>query len=519
MQIINCAAHGNMLKFVFVCKRYTSTITKKYPFSDTIRTPQELLQELRNFAQGKLPNPSSLSSSIPYTKSQLESIESEFPYDLANDIIDVTLGIKPLVSVSTTKTFPFQCTSCGSCCRTHASTVLLDAYDIYKMTLSKRWEQTNNNNPAITVNKQTLLDYYPEGFRITLGQLSYHGLSLSIKRKYFRTEVPSSSLASKQLHNDQNNNNEEIIDQTITYHSPFNSNYVLPLRFYDGIVPIVFLATKKITLKSQPKATTNNKKKTTNKSKLSNNTISSTSTIDEQCTFAIPASSQSPSSSTKLPPLLCSLGPSSMPYACSLYPLGDFWTNSQEKFYSVDNKCEGIEINHISNNNTTTTDTNKSLISYIDRNSLMEYNNAAEWFRVLTTSYACSGIEEELGDIIEQLSTKKKIINISTNILQELPTWLYQEISTNNVRSQHQHQSSNPTIVPNTKSITIIPADNAIVYIRQELIKIWYKSIPIPNNQSSSISEWKDIQIAIEKETFTLYYRIQNYIKLLEKLL
>lgn len=519
----------------FCRQRVFSTSTYKsyrYPLPDTIATPQTLLKELRSFAYSKLPpstknkglsstNNNNLSSSSAaaslLTRATVNTIADDFPLDLANDVVDVTIGAKPLVGFDTASIskddvsfpFPFQCTSCGSCCRTHASTVLLDSYDIYKMTIAIGKQRKHMDSVLFSrshphtqpsTSSTSLLDYYSPGFRINLGQLSYHGISPSVQQKYFRS-----------FSGERNNISvKEDESPLVAYISPFNPDHKIPLRYNDGIIPIVFLNTRSYPLLSP---TPDSKKGGIGKNpskmrKVASGPKQSTTNniADERCAFSVPkTSSDTANVSSNFPSLSCSLGPSGMPYACSLYPLGDFWTNKQYKYYSIDNKCEGFDkqsFNSSSSLSSPQTGPGHRFTDYIQRNGLLQHSEAAEWFRVLVTSYACSGIEEELGKVLEQVQNIPKKTKVPLSLAKQLPSWLYMYNDTS----------------PNSSSIsyvTLVDAPTAIAGIRKELITIWYKPLPMDNmvNNSVSFPEWSIVQNTIENQTFSVYFRLQSSIR------
>ena len=117
--------------------------------------------------------------------------------------------------------------------------------------------------------------------------------------------------------------------------------------------------------------------------------------------------------------LECSLGPEGMPYACSIYPLGDFFSTTTERaFYSLDANCEGVgkaaagegggegesEGDEESADAGAGTGAERaaapraqSVAAYARDRSLDERREAAEWFRALATSFAVSRAGAALG--------------------------------------------------------------------------------------------------------------------------
>ena len=91
------------------------------------------------------------------------------------------------------------------------------------------------------------------------------------------------------------------------------------------------------------------------------------------------------------PKLTCSLGPDNMPYACSLFPLGDFFHSTLTKtfFYSEasSKQCEGLS---------TTTIKPITVKQYAEKNHLNNRRENSEWFRRLATAHACGGFSEIL---------------------------------------------------------------------------------------------------------------------------
>ena len=133
--------------------------------------------------------------------------------------------------------------------------------------------------------------------------------------------------------------------------------------------------------------------------------------------------------------LECSLGLEGMPYACSIYPLGDFFSTTERAFYSLDAKCEGVgkaagegggegeseggeesadagagtgagAIAGTGTGAITCAGTGaeraaapraQSVAAYARDRSLDERREAAEWFRALATSFAVSRAGAALG--------------------------------------------------------------------------------------------------------------------------
>ena len=242
-----------------------------------------------------------------------------FPSALASDVARVAGGAKPLLSapfagssaLHTPPSFSFTCTGCGSCCRSHAASVLLDPLDLHTMGVGRR-----------------------EGsFAPRLGRFEIEALPPGV---FQRNDSPGCR-------------------GTIAV----SSDWSVFIRHSAGIAPILFLQTAMLGdgADAAPRC--------------------SFSRVDE-------ATARKRATPTTPPPLLCSLGPSSMPLACALYPLGDLYTSKLARFFSLDApSCEGVE---------GVGSASRTLHDYDRAGRLSERSEAAEWFRRLATAHACSGV-------------------------------------------------------------------------------------------------------------------------------
>jgi len=145
--------------------------------------------------------------------------------------------------------------------------------------------------------------------------------------------------------------------------------------------------------------------------------------VDNRCAFSA-VDSSSTSSSTKL---ICTLGPASMPYACSLYPLGDFFQSSVSKksFFSQDSakNCEGISLSSSSSSTTTTKSSSTTVNKYIERNNLKIRQDHSEWFRRLATANACGGFAESIFNYFSKSDTHSPSNKHNPRWRERLPDW------------------------------------------------------------------------------------------------
>lgn len=240
-----------------------------------------------------------------------------WPAFLPDDVERVVRGDKALLALSpATAAAPalaFACTSCGSCCRTLSSSVLLDPADTW--TISAQL----GGAPLP-----------PSAVRRVLGRFEAAALG-----------APATA-----------------------------SGWTQAAR--EGLAPVQYLSP------------------------------SDGGDGDVRCGFAMPACSADGSARSPVA-LECSLGPAAMPYACSLYPLGDFFTSKSAQFYSLDEAgCEGV-----GGRAGAAPPPLRTLGEYRDTNALQQRQAAAEWFRRLATGHSCSGLEADTARAGARASTPR----------------------------------------------------------------------------------------------------------------
>jgi hypothetical protein len=393
--------------------------------------PAALLRELRDFALARAGAASQPLSSRAVAGAVISAVEADaFPLAFSSDVGGVALGFKPLLheplkgtveaqapvagvaaapSSSPSSSFSFSCTSCGRCCRSYASSILLDPHDIHRMTAAEAaaTAATGSSRPGSARADLGLLRRFPGRFRTALGRFALAALPPASR--------PQGGTGSDRV--------LVVSDGGESGAEPF----AVPIVAEGGLAPVVFL---------RPVDTGGG---------------------DTRCGFAVPAGpgpgpgSPPNAALVRSPaPLRCSLGPEGMPYACSLYPLGDFFTGTAARFYSVDSPlanrgggdgaragagmdlaaaaeeeeaCEGVlsprpgpilvprralrptrgakaparppALSSLSLPPTPPSSTN-SLAEYTARNGIPARREAAEWFRRLATAHACSGVETAL---------------------------------------------------------------------------------------------------------------------------
>lgn len=218
-------------------------------------------------------------------------------------------------------------------------------------------------------------------------------------------------------------------------------DWMIPTKTATGIAPVLFLRT----------------------SDLQNDG-------DSRCPFSTIAPSPSPTPSL-LPKLVCSLGPSLMPYACSLYPLGDFFQSSitKKSFFSLDSQhnCEGIQKE--------TTSTSSPVSQYVDRNNVEQRQESSEWFRRLATGHSCGGFSETLINFFTTMDNERaKQINPLWR--DALPAW----------------------------ARTANNAKEAVESFHNKTRQIWYRH--------DSCKSWEETQTQITQETRALHDSINMLI-------
>lgn len=355
-------------------------------FPSVSKTPKELLEELRTFAiaqhpQAKYDNFGRQSGlHIPYER----SLDIEWPAELARDVDDVVSGGKGLVSTDENTrsegnkepSFSFACTACGSCCRSYVDSIMLDIPDVHRMSngyVQKviKTASSPQSNPTNTY--KNLVQAHPEAFRYRLGEFSLETLG-DPSLKSLRSNPKTYKLL-------EDNHTISISD-----------TFRIPIKYYAGTVPILFLAS--VQKEGRDKR------------------CAFSALLPEEAGKQEQVQRRTSSKRTKHPSraaqarLTCTLTPEYMPYACSLYPFGDFFSNSVTRFYSVDEEgCEGIKLLPSSNvsplrqpNNASNSLSNApkySMNEYEKRNDLLVRRTSAEWFQKLCVAVACGGFEQQ----------------------------------------------------------------------------------------------------------------------------
>jgi hypothetical protein len=394
--------------------------------------PAALLRELRAFALARAGATSQPLSSRAVAGAVISAVEADaFPLAFSSDVGGVALGFKPLLheplkgtveaqapvagvaaapsSSSSSSSFSFSCTSCGRCCRSYASSILLDPHDLHRMTAAEAaaTAPTGNSRPGSARADLGLFRRFPGRFRPALGRFALAALPPASR--------PQGGTGGDRV--------LVVSDGGESGAEPF----AVPIVAEGGLAPVVFL---------RPVDAGGG---------------------DTRCGFAVPAgpgpgpgSPPNPAPVRSPAPLRCSLGPEGMPYACSLYPLGDFFTGTAARFYSVDSPlanrgggdgdragagmdlaaaeeeeeaCEGVfsprpdpilvprralqptrgakaparppALSSLSLPPSPPSSTN-SLAEYTARNGIPARREAAEWFRRLATAHACCGVETAL---------------------------------------------------------------------------------------------------------------------------
>lgn len=196
-------------------------------------------------------------------------VHGEAPASVAMDAEAVVAGRKPVLEDSRGSSsshrggFEFSCTGCGKCCRSYASTVLLDPWDLRRMRAAK-----GGAVPA-------------ESLRRARGLFTVEALS----------------------------------EPVWMWHTPQGEGvhgFVLPRRGSDGVVPIRFLRVRSAATASPD---------------LAGACIFAvpTETPGEALPAPTATSAALPSAGPRPVRLRCSLGPTHMPSVCAWYPLGDFF--------------------------------------------------------------------------------------------------------------------------------------------------------------------------------------------------
>ena len=90
-----------------------------------------------------------------------------------------------------------------------------------------------------------------------------------------------------------------------------------------------------------------------------------------------------------------------MPFACALYPLGDFLSSPRQVFYSLDARgCEGVHgeggTRPGSRLGSPLLPSTIPVVEYARSHAFRERREASEWFRSLATAWATSGAEDAL---------------------------------------------------------------------------------------------------------------------------
>lgn len=221
---------------------------------------------------------------------------------------------------------------------------------------------------------------------------------------------------------------------------------------------------------------------------------------DNRCAFAQPiVSSSSSSSGSSKSRLSCSLGPSAMPYSCSLYPLSHFFTSPNQLFFSLDvTKCEGTKmptsLSSVSSSpfdtkvdsaaNSSSIPRTRTLTEYSRSNDLEERREAAEWFRRLATAHACGGFDSLLHSSISQFAahtdskTNSEDVRTPSSLLSVVPSWLVEAFEQGG-----------------------LTPDAAVLSLHQQLRRVWYQDC-------SSFKAWKDAKRKIEEDTLCTHEEV-----------
>jgi hypothetical protein len=431
-----------------VCRRLQS----ERAFGLTAATPAELLAELRQWAG---------------TKSHKGLLAADYPLHLAGDAGRVAAGEKTLLvhdtartaAAAASSTFRFDCTACGSCCRAYSSSVMLDPHDLFLMAMSpsRSMAASAGHGPH-----KDVIDERPGAFELLWGLHDADAFP------------PSQPLAFP------------------------GGPGTRPLR---GIVPVLYL---------KPKA-------------------SADAPGDVRCQFSVPQDKQQDgssgavrgapaagrrgrtgSSAAKPARLSCSFGPANMPYACSLYPLGEFWRNNHPRigselvWYSLDQKgCEGVdtatgERGAGGGTETVSERALRTLQQYRDGNQLEGREGASLWFRQIATLFACSDVMERVvagvrsGAISREAAAlwrQQQRSGLPASVL-PLPPWP-QSFLVEKLDSKQRETAS-----------------SLLHALGMQLAAVWYR----PAGTGSGTGAWVDAAKSIEKQTQELEGRWRTWL-------